>query len=605
VLAAGRTHADPKEEPLRIRTCLSQRTTANEEERLKFPHAGPVRTPTAILLLCLANGFALAQQRPDAGQLLEQTREPLRLPAPAEPVVPRPPEPAPALPVSPQLRVVIRQFTFTGNTLFSDLQLRTVTDQFLGKELDFEGLNDVATAVRAYYRSRGYFLAQAYLPEQSIRHGVAQIGIIEGRIGQLQVDSKPGLRIADSLLVGMVGSHLQQGQVITEKGLERPLLLINDLPGAQVTSEIRPSRTVGAADIRVNVDQIEDAFTGFVDADNHGNRFTGEYRIGANLNWNTPLHYGDQATFRGFVSDEEMWYARFAYLMPVGFRGTRVGLSYSKFDYRLTKDFASLQANGEGEVKNIYAFHPIVRTRNSNFIAQVSYEDKRLIDRVESTASVEQRGITNWKIGAVGDFRDGSFSGGLNAYSFTYTVGDLQISPPSVAAADVAATGRKTSGDFRKTNLDLRRLQRVSDRVSLLLAFSGQLASKNLASAEKFSLGGPNGVRAYPVGEATADDGALVTGELRYIIPGTSIFGGDFTVSSFIDYGRVKLNHDPLPTDTDNDRELAGYGVGLSAGREGSFIVRSSVAWRLTRSDPQSDTAERWPRLWVQGVKWF
>lgn len=559
----------------------------------------------AAILLCLTSSLALAQQRPDAGQLLEQAREPLRLPPPAQPVVPAPPEPAPALPVSPRLRVVIRHFTFTGNTLFSDLQLRAVTNPFLGKELDFEGLNDVATSVRAYYRSRGYFLAQAYLPEQSIRQGVAQIGIIEGRIGQLELDSKPGLRISDSLLAGIVGSHLEQGQIITEKGLERPLLLINDLPGAQVTSEIRPSRTVGAADVRVNVDQIEDAFSGFVDADNHGNRFTGEYRIGTNLNWNTPLHYGDQATFRGFVSDEGMWYTRFAYLVPVGYWGTRIGASFSKFEYRLTKDFASLQANGEGEVKNIYGFHPIVRTRNSNLIAQFSYEDKRLVDRVESTGSLERRGISDWKLGAVGDFRDGFLSGGLNAYSFTYTAGNLGIFPPAVAAADVAAIGHKTSGDFRKMNLDARRLQRVNDDTSFLFSFSGQRASKNLASAEKFSLGGPNAVRAYPVGEATADDGIVLTGELRYITPGFKVFGGDFTLAGFVDYGLAKINHEPLPADSENYRELAGCGVGFSAGRDGDFIVRSSIAWRLTHSAPQSDQAERTPRVWIQGVKWF
>jgi hemolysin activation/secretion protein len=558
-----------------------------------------------VAALALASAGALAQQRPDAGQLLEQNREPLRLPPPTQPVLPKPPEPKPALPVSPQLRVLVKQFTFTGNTIYSADQLRAATREYIGKELDFEGLNDAATTVRAYYRSRGYFLAQAYLPQQAIRNGIVQIGIIEGRIGQVEVDSKPGLRIADSLLVGIVGTHIQQGQIITETGLERPLLLINDLPGAQVTSEIRPSRTIGAADIRVNVDQVQDRFNGFVDADNHGNRFTGEYRIGTNLNWNTPLDYGDQATFRGFVTDEGMWYTRFAYLIPVGYRGTRVGASYSQFDYRLTKDFASLRANGEGEVKSIYAFHPIVRTRNTNFIAQLSYEDKRLVDRVESTGSSETRDISDWKIGAVGDFRDGFLGGGLNAYSFTYTLGDLGIFPGTVAAADLAPTGRKTLGNFRKLNLDGRRLQRLTDNANFLFAFSGQRATKNLASAEKFSLGGPNAVRAYPVGEATADDGLVLSGELRYFPPGFKPLGGDLNLSTFIDYGIAKINHDPLPSDAENFRELAGYGVGLSAGRDGDFIIRSSVAWRLTQSLPQSDKADRSPRVWIQAVKWF
>ena len=73
--------------------------------------------------------------------------------------------------------------------------------------------------------------------------------------------------------------HFKTGDIITETGLEKPLLLINDLPTASVTSEIRPSQTVGAADLRVNVDQGVGLFNGYVDFDNQGSRFTGEHRL--------------------------------------------------------------------------------------------------------------------------------------------------------------------------------------------------------------------------------------------------------------------------------------------------------------------------------------
>jgi len=558
-----------------------------------------------FILLALVSSLLFAQQRPDAGQVLEQTRQPLRLPPPAEPVLPQPPEPKPPLPVSPQLRVKVQQFTYTGNTLYSEEQLQPIVEEFIGKELDFEGLNEAATKVRAFYRARGYFLAQAYLPQQAIRNGRVEIGIIEGRIGQVELDRRPGVRIADRLLVGILGTHLKQGEIITETGLERPLLIINDLPGTQVTSEIRPSKTMGAADLRVNVSQAGAPINGYVDADNGGNRFTGAYRVGTNLNWNTPLGYGDQATFRGFVSDEGMWYTRFAYLIPVGYYGTRVGASYTKFEYRLAKDFASLNATGDGEVKSIYAFHPIVRTRNSNFIAQVSYEDKRFVDVIRNPppGTVEQRDISDYKLGVVGDFRDGIFGGGLNAYALTYTHGDLGISPPNVLQAD-QTTGHHTQGNFTKYNVDARRLQRISDAASLLVSMSGQRAMKNLASAEKFSLGGPNGVRAFPVGEATADTGLIASIEGRYIVPNFKLLGGDFTVLGFYDYGWARINETPLPADTENHRTLGGYGFGLSAGQDGNFILRGNVSW-ITRGDIESDPAKRTPMVWLQAVKWF
>jgi hemolysin activation/secretion protein len=565
-----------------------------------------IARPIVVAVLSLASAVAVGQERPDAGQILQQQRQPLRLPPPPDDDVrPRPPEPKPALPVSPTLKVQVTQFTFSGNTLYSDAELTEVVKEFIGKELDFEGLNDAANKVRAHHRSRGYFLAQAYLPQQAIRGGSVEIAIIEGRVGSVELQRRPATRLAEWLLAGILNAHFKTGDIITETGLEKPLLLINDLPTASVTSEIRPSQTVGAADLRVNVDRGVGLFNGYVDFDNHGSRFTGEHRIGASLNVNNPLTIGDQLTVRGFTSDDQMNFGRIAYLVPVGFWGTRLGASVSKFDYELGEDFAPLGANGDGLVKSVYAFHPLYRTRNSNVIAQFAYEDKRLHDRVESLGTTEDRSIDSIKAGGVGDFRDGFLGGGLNAFALTYTHGDLKIAPTSLAEADVGPTGLRTVGTFRKWNYDYKRLNRVTDNASLLLAFSGQQASKNLASAEKMSLGGPNAVRAYPVGEANGDTGNLITGELRYIVPGFKILEGDVNLIAFYDWGRVYINKKPRASDTQNKRSISGYGVGGSLGREGEFILRANAAWRADGEEPQADTAKRVPRVWVQAVKWF
>ncbi len=559
----------------------------------------------AFVVFSVASALVLAQQKPDAGQILEQTREPLRLPPPSPDLRPKPPEPKPALGAQPQLKVKVSRFTFSGNTLIPEDELQEAVKEFVGKELNFEGLNDAATEARAYYRSRGYFLAQAYLPQQAIRGGSVEITIIEGRWGVIELNTKPATQISTRLLAGIINAHLQQGEIITETGLERPLLLINDLPDASVTTELRPSETVGAANLRVNVDPGAGSFNGFVDFDNYGNRFTGEYRLGASLSLNNPAGYGDRVALRAFTTDEKMWFARIAYDLPVGYYGTRAGVSYAKFDYALSKDFASLGANGEGEVKSFYAFHPITRTRNTNLILTLAYEDKLLIDRVDTAGQNDKRNISTLKVGVQGDFRDGILGGGLNAYSLTYTTGNLGISPTATEAADLAVTGRQTEGNFHKTNYELRRQQRATNDLSVLFSFSSQWSSRNLASAEKISLGGPNAVRAYPVGEATADSALLATVEPRYIVPGAKIFDGDMAFLAFFDVGWAKVNQIPLSTDTENIRHISGVGLGTSLGKEGGFLVRASMAWKYTRQDPESDKARRVPRVWLQAIKWF
>jgi hemolysin activation/secretion protein len=377
-----------------------------------------------------------------------------------------------------------------------------------------------------------------------------------------------------------------------------------------VTTELRPSDTVGSANLRVNVDDSGSLISGQVDADNHGNRFTGEYRFGASLSINNPLRYGDRLSMRAFTTDDEMSYARVAYDLPVGYWGTRVGASYSAFDYTLGKEFSSLLANGDGNVVSGYLFHPITRTRNSNLILNLGYDQKRLIDRIESTTPVTktEQQIDTFKAGLVGDFRDGFLGGGLNAWAVTYTWGNL-----GTTAADAGTDTRNTAGDFNKTNVDLRRQQRLTQDASLLFAFSGQWASKNLSSAEKISLGGPIGVRAYPVGEATADVGHTVQTELRYIFPGVKIYEGDLSAVGFFDYGWAQINRNPakdpttgVVTDSENIRSFSGYGLAASLGKEGNYLLKVQVSWPYTYDEqPKSDTARRVPRVWMQAIKWF
>jgi len=557
------------------------------------------------------------QQRPDAGTILEGLKQPAPVPKAAPDVLPRVQEPKPAL-GAPGLKLVVKGFKITGNTLYSEAILLDTIKEFVGKEQTIDGLNDAATKVRAYYRERGYFLAQAYLPQQEIKDGVVEIAVIEARVGKVAVNFKEGTRYSETMVRGIVQSHLREGDIITEQGLETPLLLLNDFPNAQVTSEIKPSQTIGAADLVVHVSDVGAAINGYVDYDNSGNRFIGQHRYGVSFNLNNPFTLGDQISYRGFISNEEFGFYRFAYVVPVGYWGTRVGFSYATFHYRLglsaqdaTGTVSSLRAqgiHGAGAVMTAYAFHPFIRTRSSNLIAQFAYETKSLSDRNVAAGSISDTRITSSKLGVVGDFRDGMLGGGLNSFSYNITEGNTDLSPSALVTADLAATGFKTSGRFAKHNFEFRRLQKLTDNATLLLSMSGQMASKNLPSAEKFSLGGPAGVRAYPTGDGLGDTGWVFQGEARYLVPGFKLAGGDVTVSAFWDQGWAQVNENNLAGVNQVDkniRRLSGYGVGGSLGKDGDFVLRASAAWRNENERPQADTASRIPRVWVQAIKWF
>jgi hemolysin activation/secretion protein len=94
----------------------------------------------------------------------------------------------------------------------------------------------------------------------------------------------------------------------------------------------------------------------------------------------------------------------------------------------------------------------------------------------------------------------------------------------------------ETHGRFTKLRYALSRQQALTPDLSLYALLSGQLASKNLDSAEKFYLGGANGVRAYPSNEGGGSEGTMLNLELRWRAM------NNLVVTGFYDWGSVKIN---------------------------------------------------------------
>lgn len=119
------------------------------------------------------------------------------------------------------------------------------------------------------------------------------------------------------------------------------------------------------------------------------------------------------------------------------------------------------------------------------------------------------------------------------------------------------------------------------------------------------SLGGANGVRAYPVGEAAGDEGVQATVELRYALPQLFGLGTGATPSLvlFADGGRVQTNKSPFAAGL-NARTLGAAGVGFTLTRQNDFSLRLYWAAKTSGEIATAD-ADRYGRAWLQAVKYF
>ena len=538
--------------------------------------------------------LAAAQVPPDSGRLLQGVKPLPELPG--KPVSPLPQEstPPPALQAPQGLKIPVKGFRITGIRAFAEGELIALVQDGVGHELTLDELNSLAQRITSFYRKNGYLLARAYIPAQTIRDGVVEIAVLEGRLGQVRLDNSSA--VSASVLNSQL-SPLESGQAVQGESLERQLLLMSDLPGVEVRSTLRPGASVGTSDLDVKVTGTE-RFTGSLDVDNYGDRFTGDLRAGITANVNNALGRGDLFSVRAIDSGPGFSYARFAWQTPLAGNGLKAGTAWSDLHYRLQKDFAPLGAHGSAEVGTLWLSYPFLRSLRANLNGQLAYDHKTLDDRIDSNAIVADRALDVWTLGVSAVRQDAFGGGGITDFTASLTAGHLNLGL-GAAAFDQSAVGLHTQGNYGKVLYNIARLQRITTGLALYAAFSGQQASKNLDSSEKFSLGGAYGVRAYPVGEAAGDDVWLANAELRWTPPGYQ----DVQLFAFVDSGGSRIRHSPLASDTNNERHLAGEGIGLAWGRFGNFALRAAIAWRWGPL-PNSDV-DRVPRAWLQAVKYF
>lgn len=158
-------------------------------------------------------------------------------------------------------------------------------------------------------------------------------------------------------------------------------------------------------------------------------------------------------------------------------------------------------------------------------------------------------------------------------------MGDLDLSKvASSLTSDQGAGGAKTNGSFEKSSLQFLRIQRVTEKLNLQLLANAQFSNKNLDSSEKLSLGGATGVRAYPSGEASGDEGRKISIDAKYNVKSGTRFG-DIIASVFYDYGKIRQYKDTLDISmtTPNEYSLEGWGVALDLISAGRYNVK--VGW--------------------------
>lgn len=539
--------------------------------RLKSSVAiGHVLCDVSVIFLLVMPLFARAA--PDAGSVLQQVES--RQGAPLDPSKLR----KPLLPTASQAQeggggavVRVNAFRIEGARLVDEQILQAALAGFPGKDLSLMQLQEAAWVLVLTYREAGW-LVDAFLPQQEIDQGVVTLRVVEARLGNVRVDIQPGVRIGEEQIRNMVNAQIKPGEPVRLARVDRALLLIDDLAGVTAKGAFMHNDVEGLTDLVIAVTAGKTVDTA-ITIDNYGARSTGQHRVSTELHVNSILGMGDSLKFN-LIKSEESIYHRAAFSVPIGFQGLRVGAYGSDMTYAFLWNgiapIAGFARTFGGSISG-----SLVRTPASNWTWNFSTERKHLQNQSNDVVTSDylvqaERGVIQ------GAWQDEWAGLAHNSLSVTLTNG--RVNNPTDTSG--------TQGHFSKLNLSFNREQGLTERLSWYLQAQTQSADKNLDSSEKMYLGGPFGVRAYPVSEAGGAAGYAMTTGLRQRLE------QGWTLTGFADWGRIAVCRSMpqlcLKNNESNAQALKGLGASIQWQNKAGLDVTATWS-RRHGSNPSAD----------------
>lgn len=467
-------------------------------------------------------------------------------------------------------------------------------------------LQQTANLVTQLYRQQGYILAQAYIPQQDISDNTVVIQMLSGKLGQLS--TRDSNRYSDSLLTSTFVAD--KNKTVNALTTENALLSINDLPGLDVAGIFRPGKNIGETELVLKVNQ-EIPFEFSLAADNHGVETTGRQRIFGHAKWNNPTGHGDQiiVTALQTFDPSDSVYGAIGYEIPLATPHWIAGVNFNTNDYVVAQSLSQqilLKTEGESQAASIYSRYQFHRSREFNLSATVDFSRKWA--EVEATDFNQQLGEDNLSVfsGVINFDSINNQQRAINNGSIAYSHGLADFAGSMASNASTLPGGKGSLGgaeaDFQKINLKLTRLQAIAQGHNLLVRLQAQHSDDTLSSLERFSMGGPNSVRAYPVSEYIRDKGVFTSLAWVMSAPGFSSqpafagrnWGEVFRVSLFADYAAGKLNNS-FGGSLNEKVEISGAGIGLELSLSENFFIRAEAAKALGGGeDSRGDDSQYW-----------
>ncbi|HNW26525.1 MAG TPA: ShlB/FhaC/HecB family hemolysin secretion/activation protein [Candidatus Gastranaerophilaceae bacterium] len=409
----------------------------------------------------------------------------------------------------------LNKVTFAGNTIFKEKELEKYFSHLLGKDIYLSDIFAAIDEINKMYYTNGYYTSYAYIPAQRIENNSIVINIVEGKIGEINIEGNT--RSKDSYIKNcfLCANGIEEGKVFNSNDIRKTMDTINSKSYIQGRISVDEGKTPNTSDIKLEL--AERYPLGFnVTWDNGGNRLVGRQRSIMLLSQDNLFGLG-HSIYGGSVLSKGTTGALAGYKMPIGKHGTELQFDYSFARVNLLDEYAANDIKGKAQTFSTRIVQPLYKTANTDFKTDLG------IDFVgaNSMEYATNTQLSNYKLTVLRH--------GLNLLKYDNSGLFLSRFESSFGLPILGATestGSYFNNDttnaqsvFFKIKLDLTRLQQLPKDCYGIFRISSQYTPNNLFPAEQMYFGGVGSIRGFEPGSVLGDIGINGTLEVRTPVP--------------------------------------------------------------------------------------
>jgi hemolysin activation/secretion protein len=557
------------------------------------PRSSAARIAAGLVIAVSAGGAAQAQsgQNPPAPTGLGRADvDPARRTAPTDAVA-EAAAPVNDLRVCPfagqGVNVTLTRVMAEGATQVSPAEIDAEVAQFLNRETDLAVICQIRDRVAELYMREGRRLTRVELPEQRITDGVLRLRVTEGYVASTPIE-RPEAQGPSAALAQAYMGRLQTGRPAEWSEVERAVLLVREIPGAEPDIRLRPSMAgPGAIDVVTGFSPRR-RFDVTVGAQYLGSEELGETAVFARVDANSFTRFGERTSLILFSSTGgEQQVVQLLEEVRLGWGGllARADVAYGRTEPAGV--LTPLEIEGEALIARFGLRYPVILRQTSALTLGVRFDainQENALGVLQGTGDAtlfkEQLRVLAGEL----DFRWRP-AGRLSRLT---TAGNLEI------RKGVEGLGSSETGDAQLSRVE-GRPDFASVRLSLRARYDfqaggqgpwaevrtvSQWADGPLLAYEEYQVGNYTVGRGYDPGAASGDDAVAAQFEAGWTFvsnPG----GARLALTPFAFYDMARLtNEDKFGFES----EISSYGAGLHARYGNKYDVR--VTYAVPQDEP-------------------